>query len=73
MLNNKYKLQKTGLDFIKIYLSMSLWNKLLLLVLVLACLLEQVMAKAKKSSKAPQKSKKPAPKKGKKSRRDEDS
>jgi len=51
---------------------MSLWNKLLLLVLILACLLEQVMTKPKKSSKAPpKKAKKPAPKKGKgKSRRD---
>jgi hypothetical protein len=50
---------------------MNLWNKLILLVLVLACLLEQVMS-APKKGKAP--AKKPAPKAkgGKKSKKEEE-
>lgn len=55
---------------------MSLWHKLVLLVLVLACLLEQVMSAPKKSQKpAPKKaskSKAPSKGKGKKSRDDDE-
>jgi len=54
---------------------MNLWHKLVLLVLVIACLLEQVMAAPKKGKPAPKKAapKKAAPKgKGKKAAKDED-
>ena len=37
---------------------MNIWNKLVLLVLVLACLLEQVMTAPKKAAPAPKKSSK---------------
>ena len=52
---------------------MNLWHKLILLVLFVACLLEQVMAAPKKSAKkAPKKAEKSKAKKGKKSRKDDD-
>lgn len=52
---------------------MNIWHKLVVLVLVLACLLEQVMSAPKKAAKpAPKKAAKPAPKKGGKKSKDED-
>lgn len=53
---------------------MNLWHKIILIVLVLACLLEQVMTAPKKSAKkAPAKPAKKAPKcKGKKCKEEED-
>lgn len=53
---------------------MNVWNKLVLLVLVLACLLEQVMTAPKKAVKAPPKKAAPAKAagKGKKSKQVEE-
>lgn len=52
---------------------MNLWQKLILLVLFLACIFEEAMAAKKPVKAAPKKQdKKKAPAKGKKSKREEE-